>query len=412
MACRINWNQEIGDRGMTKQEQKTKSNEAGKMELPPFSNLPSLAQELRNLLPENDRKFILLYAHNGIGKTRLSEAFKNTWKEINKEDEPVQRDTLYFNAFTEDLFIWNNDLDGDRDRVLMLNEKSRFFDGLAFHEFETPIRELISRYVDFDFKIHSKINKNEKLTEAKVIFHRKENKTDDSSQEDIYGIKISRGEERIFIWCFFLAILQLALLGDETYKWVKYVYIDDPISSLDEHNVIQVGNHLVQLYKDASRCVPTVISTHHALFFNVLFYGIKGQFERPKKYLLKRDKLSEQYCLKEQKGDTPQFYHVSALEELWELQKKENIKTYHFNVLRSILEKIAFFLGYDHFSKVIKKDEKDTEGTLHQSFVDQLSHGKHSVFEPEYMQEQDLGYFRAIFQDLIKRFSFNTELFP
>ena len=47
-------------------------------------------------------------------------------------------------------------------------------------------------------------------------------------------IKVSRGEENIFIWCFFLAIVQLALDEAEAYKWVKYVYIDDPISSLDE----------------------------------------------------------------------------------------------------------------------------------------------------------------------------------
>ena len=55
------------------------------------------------------------------------------------------------------------------------------------------------------------------------------------------GIKISRGEENIFIWCFFLAILQLALDGAEAYKWVEHVYIDDPISSLDEHNAIVVA---------------------------------------------------------------------------------------------------------------------------------------------------------------------------
>ncbi len=54
-------------------------------------------------------------------------------------------------------------------------------------------------------------------------------------------IKVSRGEENIFIWCFFLAIVQLVLDGAEAYKWVKYVYIDDPISSLDEHNAIAVA---------------------------------------------------------------------------------------------------------------------------------------------------------------------------
>ena len=71
--------------------------------------------------------------------------------------------------------------------------------------------------------------------------------------DEVDGIKISRGEENIFVWCFFLVFLQLALDGAEAYKWVEHVYIDDPISSLDEHNAIVVGNHLVQLYREAQR---------------------------------------------------------------------------------------------------------------------------------------------------------------
>jgi wobble nucleotide-excising tRNase len=54
--------------------------------------------------------------------------------------------------------------------------------------------------------------------------------------EKVHDIKISRGERNIFIWCFFLAIVQLALDGAEAYHWVEYIYVDDPISSLDEHN--------------------------------------------------------------------------------------------------------------------------------------------------------------------------------
>ncbi len=54
-------------------------------------------------------------------------------------------------------------------------------------------------------------------------------------------IKVSRGEENIFIWCFFLAIVQLVLDEAEAYKWVKYIYIDDPISSLDENNAVMVA---------------------------------------------------------------------------------------------------------------------------------------------------------------------------
>ncbi|MGZ7259870.1 anticodon nuclease, partial [Streptococcus pyogenes] len=77
---------------------------------------------------------VLLYAYNGTGKTRLSMAFKD----MGKQDDA--RDTLYFNAFTEDLFHWNNDLAGDADRRLLLNKDSRFFQGLFDLEMDNRIR--------------------------------------------------------------------------------------------------------------------------------------------------------------------------------------------------------------------------------------------------------------------------------
>ena len=67
-----------------------------------FTNLNALAEHLRQEL--ENKKFILLYAYNGTGKTRLSTAFKDLSKVVNTDDETEQRDTLYFNAFTEDLF--------------------------------------------------------------------------------------------------------------------------------------------------------------------------------------------------------------------------------------------------------------------------------------------------------------------
>ena len=303
----------------------------------PFTDLPALATHLREEL--QNKKFILLYAYNGTGKTRLSTAFKD----LGKNDE--ERDTLYFNAFTEDLFSWDNDLDQDAYRVLKLNVKSRFFRSLATMEMDNRIRPLLNRYADFDFRIDSETDKDGQLTKAEIVFFR-----DNGEKGD--GIKISRGEENIFIWCFFLAILQLTLDGAEDYKWVKYAYIDDPISSLDEHNAIVVGNHLVQLYREAERHIGTVVSTHHALFFNVLHYEIKNHIGKSSQHMLKRDRSSGSYLFEEQKGDTPRFYHVSALSELWALAKEENVSTYHFNVLRSILEKTAFFPEHERVAEL------------------------------------------------------------
>jgi wobble nucleotide-excising tRNase len=385
-----------------------------------FPDLAALAKHLRGVLDKKAEKkpdkssFALLYAFNGTGKTRLSAAYRDLGRTVDENGETTKRDTLYFNAYTEDLFTWDNDLEKDRLRVLELNDASRFFIGLRELELEVKIGELLDRYADFNFYIDYDRRRRPDSPEARdiplppaVTFFRER-----EANGDPVPIKISRGEENIFIWCFFLAILQLVLDGDPAYAWVEHVFIDDPISSLDEHNAIVVGNHLVQLYREAKRPVRTVVATHHALFFNVLHHELKSHAGSPVQYVLRRDQTTDGYRLIEQQGDTPQFYHVSALAEIWELAKGEKISTYHFNVLRSILEKTAFFHGYGHFSSCIKKDASDAEGVLHQRFVDILSHGKYSMYEPVEMQEQTRDYFRAILRGFIERHPFNRALLP
>ena len=334
---------------------------------------------------------------------------------MDENGEIQHRDTLYFNAFTEDLFSWENDLENDEHRTLKLNAASSFFVGLNELEIDNRIRPLLDRYADFDFKINFAFDERTgNITSAEVTFSRKvlSGVGDGARTDEVDGIKISRGEENIFIWCFFLAILQLALDGAEAYKWVEHVYIDDPISSLDEHNAIVVGNHLVQLYREAQRPIKTVVSTHHALFFNVLHYELRNHLGGPLQYILKRDRRTDGYLLAKQTGDTPQFFHVAALEDLWQVAQNGQAKTFHFNILRTILEKTALFLGHRHFSKCIKKAADDADGILHQRFVDLLSHGKYSMYEPTEMGDDTKDYFLTILRGFVEHHPFNRELLP
>lgn len=386
-----------------------------------YAELPSLAQHLRTELAKRAEKkphkspFVLLYAFNGTGKTRLSTAFKDLGKVVGEDGAVKKRDALYFNAFTEDLFTWDNDLENDEYRTLKLNTASSFFVGLNELEIENRIRPLLDRYADFDFKINFGFDEHTgKITDAEVTFSREvlSGEGDAARTEQVDGIKISRGEENIFIWCFFLAIVQLALDGAEAYRWVEHVFIDDPISSLDEHNAIVVGNHLVQLYREAQRPIKTVVSTHHALFFNVLHYELKSHKLSALQYVLKRDRQTTGYLLSEQPSDTPQFYHVAALADLWLVAQTGQAKTFHFNILRTILEKTALFLGHRHFSDCIKKATDDADGILYQRFVDLLSHGKYSMYEPTEMGDDTKDYFLTILRGFVERHPFNRELVP
>ena len=384
-----------------------------------FRDLHTLAAHLRQEM--ESKKFILLYGYNGTGKTRLSTAFEGLGKVGNADGETEQRDTLYFNAFTEDLFSWDNDLENDRERKLTLNTDSSFFDGLESMEMDNRIRALLNRYADFDFRIDT--------TAWEVVFTRELRvKKGDGASDQIdsadggqgesekeyetrreEAIKISRGEENIFIWCFFLAIVELALDddGDGPYNWVKYIYIDDPISSLDEHNAIAVANHLAQLLKRRGSELKTVISTHHMLFFNVLC----NELQRASKYFLARNGSPEGLILRNT-GDTPLFHHVATLAELYEAERDGRLYTHHFNMLRATLEKTASFHGYRNFSACIKRDDDDEDGILHTRLINILSHGNYSLFEPQEMLEENKQYFRKVLHEFIDRYPFNPDLFP
>ena len=358
-----------------------------------YQSLTDLVIKLREDLEE--KRFVVLYAFNGSGKTRLSMAFKEAGKNGDR------RDTLYFNAFTEDLFTWDNDLDNDAQRVLKLNKDSQFFNGLQELEMENRIRPLLHRYSDFNFFIN--------YDEWTVNFTR--DVQEGENTQTVEHIKVSRGEENIFIWCFFLAVAQLAIDEQEAYSWVKYIYIDDPISSLDDNNAIAVACHLAQLLKKPDNKIKVVLSSHHTLFFNVMWNELSQNKKKVQPYFLSSDEATGDYTLR-YTGATPFFHHVALLRDLREAADTGMLYTYHFNMLRSILEKAASFHGFNNFSACIKQDSGDEEGIVHARLINVLSHGNYSLFEPKEMLDENKQYFKKILNDFMNNYRFNPELFP
>ncbi|MBO9375387.1 AAA family ATPase [Sphingomonas histidinilytica] len=360
----------------------------------PHPDLPTLAAHLREVL--DTKKCVLLYAYNGTGKTRLSMEFKA----IGKQGDA--RDTLYFNAFTEDLFYWDNDLDGDTDRKLRLNANSRFFAGLEQLEMDNRIRRLLVRYADFDFRIDT--------TDWVVTFSREEQGTDEKGNivpVTRNNIKVSRGEENIFIWCFFLAIAQVAVDAEEgnPYEWVRCLYVDDPISSLDEHNAIKVACHLSEMLKREDSNLKTVVSTHHPLFFNVLC----NEFGKARKLFL--TKAADGRYLVRETGDTPFFHHVAILAELQKAADSGELYTYHFNMLRAVLEKTSSFHGFKGFTALIRREEDDPDGVVYGRLLNIMNHGNYSLYEPVEMVPENKEAFRRILANLRTQYTFNPEIF-
>jgi hypothetical protein len=368
-----------------------------------FTSLKGLATRLRDDLNGGGQDFVLLYAYNGTGKTRLSMEFKDAGKRKNKG----QSDTLYFNAFTEDLFSWDNDFENDSERQLHINADSKFFKGLKDLALDERIGFYLARYADFSFDID--------YGQWTISFRK--------SEEERH-IKVSRGEENIFIWCLFMAICERVIDGLETYSWVKYLYIDDPITSLDDNNAIAVASDLAKLLRKAKsrtrseaaiatgpgevefapRVVPApikaVVSSHHALFFNVVCNELKK--DAHKKYLLQRPERGTTYTLRAT-DDTPFFHHVSMLAELRKAALGGTLYTYHFNMLRSILEKTATFFGRDDFSACIHGLE---DADLFSRALNLLSHGKYDIYQPSEMVDDNKVLFKQILEAFLGRYEF------
>jgi len=367
---------------------------SGKPKVHRFANMQKLVTRLRDDLTSGNQNFVLLYAYNGTGKTRLSMEFKETGKRKNGK----KPDTLYFNAFTEDLFSWDNDLENDNERRFHINSDSKFFKGLKDLALEERIGDYLGRYADFLFDIDY-----DKWT----ISFRK----DDASH-----IKVSRGEENMFIWCLFLAICERMIDGAESYAWVKYIYIDDPISSLDDNNAIAVASDLAKMLRRAkSRTkketvagreatvpdpIKSVLSTHHALFFNVVCNELKK--EAHKKYFLHRPDRGTAYTLRAT-DDVPFFHHVATLAEIQKAAAGGKLYTYHFNMLRSIMEKTATFFGHDDFSSCIHGVEDEV---LYSRALNLLSHGKYAIYQPVEMVDDTKKLFREILSAFLSKYHF------
>jgi len=377
-----------------------------------YQSLGTLVTRLRDDL--NDADLVLLYAYNRTGKTRLSMEFKDTGKRKTKKNPTSTPDTLYFNAFTEDLFVWENDLEGDTERRLQLNDKSSFFNAMTELALDETIAQYLSRYADFDFDFTYKEipEKSGTVSKPDFVSFRKGDET---------NIKVSRGEQNIFIWCVFMAICERMLDGHESYQGKKYLYIDDPISSLDDNNAISVACDLAKLLRRAATRkdgagapapIKVIFSSHHSLFFNVMCNEVGRRIDGEarithKRYFLHRPGGDGAYTL-QATDDTPFFHHVATLAELLRAADpaKGKLYTFHFNALRSVMEKTASFFGHPSMAFCLKALDNEEDRALFNRALNLLSHGAYAIHEPTEMGEDNKELFRRILREFIARFEF------
>lgn len=370
----------------------------------------------------------LVFAYNGTGKTRLSYDFAHFDR---KEDSPQH--TLYYNAYTEDLFTWDNDFEKEsdnREHHLLINTKSSLIKGLSGYNFSDKLRKYLQVFVDIDFDFHYD-KTNEDIPDYVSFSKNKKVKINGVWNDvPIEDIKISRGEERLFVWCFFRCILDQVIGGNDAYKDIEYIYIDDPMSSLDDNNVIAFAEQLYTVIrqqlkqevnaqragKESFRRIKFVVSSHHALFFHTMLHGLIGD-RKLGRYYLSRNKQNEKLVLKKMDDNTPFYYNVAMMSEIKKAIECDKLYTFHFTVLRSVMEKIKEFFGHRDFAIILEgirykgqtydqtAFSKEDLTEFYSRVVNVLTH-QGSMFTPALMNEDNKELATSIFNHLVEKYQF------
>lgn len=334
--------------------------------------LEQIAQTLRNA----DKKVQLIYAFNASGKTRLSREFRELIDPKPEERADDRRPkVLYYNAFTEDLFYWDNDLDGDTERKLRIHPNAYTKLALESLGLDRAITTVFQHYTEpnltprfnEEYKTKGKDDKEVTVPAFSEVTFSLERGTDTSSG----NLKISKGEESNFIWSVFYCLLDQVISTRNTpdvdervtdqFNDLEYIFIDDPVSSLDDNHLIQLAVDIAELVRrsDNETGLKFIITTHNPLFFNVLFNELNLARKQDSARLLSR--LDDgTFSLETKNGDSNKSfsYHLYLKQTLEQAIAADKIERYHFTLLRNLYEKTSNFLGYPRWSELLPGDQQ------------------------------------------------------
>lgn len=383
-------------------------------------------------------KVQLIYAFNGTGKTQLSREFKRLIAPKFDNDDDDEADQLelsrnkilYYNAFTEDLFYWDNDLNGDGQSKLKIQPNS-FTDWVLRDQGQdlniiTNFQRYTNNKLTPRFNEEYKINENNKEITIQA-FSEVTFSLEGGDDEHSGILKISKGEESNFIWSVFYTLIEqvISVLNivepeereTDQFNELEYVFVDDPVSSLDDNHLIQLAVDLAQLVKLNDSNVKFIITTHNPLFFNVLCNEF-GSDEKTQHYNWKSKWFSKSRLEKnedgsvhliEQPNDSPFAYHLHLISQLEEAIESGQIEKYHFNLLRNVLEKTATFLGYKRWEYLLPETSDGLPNPYAKRIVNFSSHSKHAAEEVAPLKPEEKKILENLVKHIVDRHQFWQE---
>jgi len=323
--------------------------------------LTEIAQQLKDA----GKKVQLIYAFNGTGKTRLSREFKHLIAPKPDEDDVklsglAEKRILYYSAFTEDLFYWDNDLGMDAEPKLKIQPNSFTKWVLQEQGQDQSIARTFQRYTSDKLTPHFSAD----FSSVSFSFER-------GNQSTEPNIKISKGEESNFIWSVFNALMEQVISelniseaadrSTDVFNNLSYVFVDDPVSSLDENHLIELAVNLAGLIKSSQSELKFIITTHNPLFYNVLHneLDLRKKGKKDGCYLLDRHEDGTfELTVKDGDSDKSFSYHLHLIQTIEQAIADSKIERFHFTLLRNLYEKAASFLGYPKWSELLPDDKQ------------------------------------------------------
>ena len=267
-------------------------------------------------------------------------------------------------VFSEDLFIWDNDTKNSEADIKMQVIPSSLNHLHSQINEEAVLEKLRPYNPKYEFYFSYINNDYEKGIEY-IHFYLKDD-------NDMMPIKISRGEEHIFVWCFFLALF-------DTEGWA------------DDHKERKF-----------------IITTHHIGFAtildNLLAKGEKAESFKKHYRLRLLEKEGTAFSLGNPKKDVL-LYHLRLLQILDDAIQNNSLEVYHMALLRQVLENISSFLGTGRVNYVLEEigfSDADKIATIANS----LTHKNVYYPQMDAMVEDNKQIVKDVYKKLMGKYNF------
>ena len=106
---------------------------------------------------------------------------------------------------------------------------------------------------------------------------------------------------------------------------------------------------------------------------------------------------------------TPFSYHLLLLSEIRNAISSNQIRKYHFNFLRNILEKTTTFLGYDKWESLLPKDTNGNPDAFANRLLNLSSHSAHAGEETGEVKANDKEKLEELVNFLSTEYGFKLQ---